>query len=166
VRANAARALACLQPLPAEAVAPLVAATADPDDGLRLNALLALRGAAPALVTAAFAQLLADPNRRIRLLAAGFLLEADPAHAPAAAAVTEALADPAPRLRRTALELLDALGPRAAAFRDRLKAQADRETEPELSDCLTRLLDRLDTPPPPAATPGPPLETILPMFLL
>jgi hypothetical protein len=75
VRANAARVLSQLAPLPAEAVAPLVAC-ADADDGVRLNRALALRSAPPKQAAAAFHLWLPDPSSRVRLLAAGSLLKA------------------------------------------------------------------------------------------
>ena len=74
VRANAAYALARLEALPPAAV-PVLRGSApgkgDPNDGLRLNAVLALRLAPPGEVADLMGHLLADPNVRVRLVAAG-----------------------------------------------------------------------------------------------
>src|SRR5205807_864885 len=86
-----------------EAVKPLVAAAADPDDGVRLGAALALRAAPAAQARPAFLALLDDPTPRLRLLAAGSLLEGDAADPEATAALSRDLADPTIRVRRAAL---------------------------------------------------------------
>ena len=63
--------------LPAEAVPALIESASDPRDGLRMNAALALSKAPPASVGETFALLIEDPNPRIRLIAARFLLSQD-----------------------------------------------------------------------------------------
>lgn len=145
VRANAAHALARLDSLPAEAVPHLIECTADPNDGLRMNAALALREAPPGAVGDVFGHLIEDANSRIRLIAAGFLLVQDPDHAQAASVVVAALADPALRLRKVALEVIASLDPRGAAFLDSLRQQCAREEEPEVREGLARLIERLES---------------------
>jgi HEAT repeat protein len=143
VRANAAQALARLTPPPAAALAPLIECTQEPDDGLRLHAALALRDAAFAQAGAAFQRLLGDHNPRLRLLAADYLLRQDAADAPAAAVVAEALADSRPRIRRAALDLIDSLGERGVGFLDLLEGRVAAELEPEVSDRLAGVTERL-----------------------
>jgi HEAT repeat protein len=133
VRANAARALSTLEALPADAAGPLSALAGDPDDGVRLNAALALRAAPPGEASAALRRLLADPNPRVRLLAAGSLLASDPADPPATA----------PRLRRAALELVGSLGGSGAALLVELRRREAEEVDPALSDLLAGLIARL-----------------------
>lgn len=106
VRANAAYALARLEQLPAEAVVPLRECGADPNDGLRLNAALALRLAPVAETADLMVHLLDDPNVRVRLVAAGAVLTADPASARAAAVVHTAAEDSSPRVKQAVEELL------------------------------------------------------------
>jgi HEAT repeat protein len=151
VRANSARALMRFQPLPPAAVAPLVENAAHLDDAVRLSAALALRGAPRGEVQSAFEQLLADPNDRIRLLVACFLLNDAPTHERAAVVVAAALTDPSPRLRKSALELVASLGASGAVFLEQLQERAFEEVEPEVSDLLAELLLRL-RPPAPAPT--------------
>ena len=143
VRANAACALSRLPELPAEAIA-------HADDGVRLNAALALRAAPAAKAAPVFRQWLADASARVRLIAAGYLLEADPADADAAAGLVTLLDDPSPRLRRTVVELVDSLGPRAAPFLEALKQRAGAEVDPELSGQLEEVIERLE-----AVSPAP-----------
>ena len=76
VRANAAHALARLDPLPEEAIPPLIECTADAHDGLRMNAAMALKRAPVGAVDVVMQHLVADPNSRVRLIAASFLLAA------------------------------------------------------------------------------------------
>jgi HEAT repeat protein len=148
VRANAARALMRFTPLTAAAVAPLVENAAHADDAVRLAAALALRAAPRGEGQTAFEQLLADPNERIRLLVAGFLLSDVPGHERAAAVLAAALTDPSPRLRKAALELVASLGPAGATFLEQLRHRALEEVEPEVSDLLAELLLRLNPPQP------------------
>jgi HEAT repeat protein len=143
VRANAAHALARLDSLPAEATPLLIACTADPSDALRMNAALALKLAPPRAAGEAMQRLLGDANGRIRLIAASCLLPADPGHARAGAVVAEALSDPAVRIRKAALDLVESLSTGGAAFLDDLKKRDRLEEEAELRDTLARLLLRL-----------------------
>jgi HEAT repeat protein len=144
VRANAARVLSRLPELPAESLAPLIDCASDLDDKVRLSAVLALRSAPPARLRDAFAHLLADPNPRLRLLAAGSLLDADPTDPEAAAALVQALADPAPRVRRSALDWIEAHDFRGEGLLEALQQRAESETEPELSDLLAQVIERLE----------------------
>jgi HEAT repeat protein len=82
---------------------------ADPSDGLRLNAAVALRGAPPAATAEAMEALLEDPNPRVRIVAAGSVLAADPEHAAARSVVETGLSDPSPRVREAAEELFKSL---------------------------------------------------------
>jgi HEAT repeat protein len=133
-------ALARLHELPPEAVPLLLECLADPSDGLRLNAVLALENAPPEEVGPALDQLLDDPNLRVRLIAAGRVLAADPADARAAAAVAEALAAPAPRLRSAALALIETLDDSGAKFLPALRERAATESDAALREQLQRLL--------------------------
>jgi HEAT repeat protein len=143
VRANAAHALARLDSLPAAAVPALIRCTADANDGLRMNAAMALQLAPAAAVGEVMQHLIADPNSRVRLIAAGSLLSADPAHARAGAVLVEALADPALRVRKAALELVESLGMGGAAFLEALQRRNGLEEDPALRDALARLIERL-----------------------
>jgi HEAT repeat protein len=142
VRANAAHVLARLESLPAEAVPLLVECTVDPDDGLRIKAAMALKNALllPE-ATAALEHLLADPNARVRLLAAGALISAEPDHPGATAVVAEALNDPAYPVRKGAIELVESLGPRGAGLLGRLKERVAVEDNPALGDLLERVIE-------------------------
>ena len=77
--------------------------------------------------------LVADPNSRIRLIAASSLLFAEPGNTKAGAVLVEALADPPLRVREAALVLLETLGPKGAAFLEVVNSDGERETEPEIA---------------------------------
>ena len=77
VRANGAHALARLDAIPAAAIPLLIECTADADDGLRMNAAMALKLAPAGAVVEVMQHLVADPNSRVRLIAASSLLSAD-----------------------------------------------------------------------------------------
>jgi HEAT repeat protein len=109
VRANAALALSRVENLPAEAIPLLVDCTADPSDRLRLNATLALRFAPPAGTLGVMEGLLDDPSPRVRVVAAGAVLAAVPAHGTARAVADAGRTDPSPRVREAAEELLQSL---------------------------------------------------------
>jgi HEAT repeat protein len=143
VRSNAAHVMTRLEALPPEAIPLLIECTADPDDGLRLNAVKALKAASPDAVGSALQALMEDPNPRIRLIAAGYVLGDDPAHRKAAAVLTEALAHPTVVLRKTAVALVDTLGPHAVLFVEVVKERVEAEAEPELKERLARVLERL-----------------------
>jgi HEAT repeat protein len=153
VRANAARVLARLDSLPAEAIALLRECLADPNDALRLNAALALRAASPPAVAPSFQQLLADSNPRLRLIAAGFVLQNDPQEPQATEVVVATLADSSRRLRQAALELIESLGVKGAGFRKTLQQRVAVEIDPELSDRLAQLLASLQSLPAEGAGP-------------
>lgn len=142
VRANAAHALGRLDELPPEAVPALAECAAHPSDGLRLNATVALRKAPNA--RAVFHGLLDDPNARVRLVAAGAVLERTPDDKRAAPVVLAALSDPVLRLRQVALEVLAALDDRAESFRDALLARAAEEPDPDLRAGVGALLARFE----------------------
>ncbi len=128
----------------ADAVADaLIECTVDPRDDLRMNATLALCKAPAARVSDLFAQRVGDPNPRIRLIAARFLLMQDPANAEATAVVTAALVDADHRLRKSAIDLIDSLGSQGAGWGDALRQQVLLEEEPGLRESLSQLLERL-----------------------
>jgi HEAT repeat protein len=146
VRANAAHALARLDNLPAEAVPRLVECAGDASDGLRMNAVMALTRAPAAEVAGVMSQLVQDANPRVRLMAAGSLLASDPGNARAAVVLREALADPAVRMRKAALELIESLGDKGRVFLDDLHRCAALEEGPELAGRVARLVNRLVVP--------------------
>lgn len=143
VRANAAHALARLDPLPAAAIAPLIECTADANDGLRMNAAMALKQAPAGAAGEAMVRLIGDANLRVRLIAASSLLAAEPGNVQAAVVVAEALGDPAARVRKAALELVDTLGTAGTVFLEDLKKREGLEEETELRDALAPLIQRL-----------------------
>jgi hypothetical protein len=90
--------------------------------------------------------LVEDPNTRVRLIAASCLLSVDPGDAKAGAVLVEALGDPAPRVRKGALELVETLGPAGAVFVKTLKQCVGLEGEPEMRAAFARLVERLASP--------------------
>lgn len=145
VRANAAHALARLEALPAEAVPLLVECAGDPDEGLRLKAAIALKLAPAGAVVEAMRRLVSDPNSKIRLIAAGSVLSADPGDVEAGAVLAEALADTSPRVRKAALELVDSLGTGGTGFLDALKTRDGLESDGAIRGVVTRLIERLSS---------------------
>src|SRR5262249_29565505 len=130
-RANAARALARLDPVPAEAVPPLAQGAAQPSGALRLSAALAPQAVGPpGPRSEALRRLVADPNVRVRLIAAGALLAEDAADAGAAAAVAEALSSPTAAYRRAAVGLVESLGEAGGELLDVVKRRAGVEEDP------------------------------------
>ena len=144
VRANAAHALARLDALPAAAIPLLIECTADANDGLRMNAAMALKLAPAGAVVEVMQHLVADPNSRVRLIAASSLLAAEPGNTQAGAVLVEALGDPALRVREAALELVESLGTGGAAFLEVLKERDGLEEEAESRITLTRIIERLE----------------------
>lgn len=152
VRANASHALARLDDLPTEAIPWLIACTAHTSDGLRLYAAIALKRAPAATVDETMRQLLEDTNVRIRLVAAGSLHATDPRDVKATAVIVDALGDPALRVRKAALELIESLGVGGVAFIEILHQRCEVETDSDLRHSLTGLVERLttsDSPQPP-----------------
>jgi HEAT repeat protein len=90
-------------------------------------------------------RLLGDPNVRVRLIAAGSLLNADPENAPAGGVVREALANPAPRVRKSALALIESLGEKAGMFAAAVQRRAGQEDDAEAAGTLARLIQRLSS---------------------
>jgi HEAT repeat protein len=121
VRANCAHALARLDVIPVAAIPLLIDCTADANDGLRLNAAQALKLAPGGAVINVMQHLLADPNSRVRLIAASSLLVADPGNTLAGVILAESLEDPALRVREGALVLLASLGERGTALLKEVK---------------------------------------------
>ena len=144
VRANAAHALARLDPLPAEAIPLLIECTTDAHDGLRMNAAMALKLAPAGAVSEVMRYLIADPNSRIRLIAASFLLSVEPGDMKVGTVLEEALGDPAPRVRKAALELVESLGTGGAIFLEVLQQRDRLEGETELRVTLARVIERLN----------------------
>lgn len=154
VRANAAHALARLDSLPGEAIPLLVACTADPSEGLRINAALALKEAPGRAAREAMGRLVEDASGRVRLIAASALLAADPGDARAGAVVAEALNDPAMRVRKAGLSLVESLGAGGASFLEVLRGRGGVEEEEELRDVLARLIERFENQPGSKPQPG------------
>ena len=130
VQANAANALARLDAIPAEAIPLLIECTADANDGLRMNAAMALKLAPADAVAEVMHQLVADPNSRVRLIAASSLLSAESNDADAGAVLVEALGDPALRVREAALDLFESLGNEGAAILEGLKERGGMKGGP------------------------------------
>lgn len=143
VRANAAHALGRLDALPPDAIPLLIERTTDADEGVRLNAATALKLAPPDRVEEVMHRLLTDSNSRVRLIAAGSLLSKESGNAQAELAVREALGDPAPRVRKAALERVESLVPGDALFLEALEDREGREEVVELRCAVTRLIKRL-----------------------
>ena len=88
--------------------------------------------------------LVADPNSRIRLIAASSLLSAEPGNTKAGAVLMEALEDPASRVREAALDLLESLGTGGAALLEDLKERAEADGDnPEPGEAPGLLCDHL-----------------------
>jgi hypothetical protein len=79
---------------------------------------------------------------RVRLIAASSLLSVEAKDNGAGAVLAAALGDPAPRVRKAVLELLESLGADGTDFRDSLKERLGLEEEAELHDALTALPQR------------------------
>jgi HEAT repeat protein len=141
VRANAANALARLDAIPADAVPILIECTADADDGLRLNAAMALKLSPASAVAEVMQHLLADPNSRVRLVAASYLLSTESNDAKAGAVLVDALADPVPRVREEALDLFGSLGTRGAAILEELQKFDGSNGDPESQEALDPLIE-------------------------
>lgn len=109
VRANAV--FVCLsKDLVRPSMYPLLATcTTEPDDGLRLNALRALRAAPPELLVEVLPRLLADAVPAIRLLASVRVLQREPENEESRTILSEALRAAGPGYRKQALEFLQEL---------------------------------------------------------
>ena len=110
VRANAAHLLSLLDPVPAQAIPDLIEAVQTGGDGLRLNAATALRHVESATARDALRGLLADPNARVRLVAAGSLAAETPDDPDVRAALAASLQDSNPKVQASAAELIQTLG--------------------------------------------------------
>ncbi len=88
--------------------------------------------------------LLRDPSPRLRLLAAGSLLDADTKDSEVTAVLSMALDDPAVRIRRAALECLIAHESLDEALIESLRRRAESEDDPEVSRMLGEVLERVD----------------------
>jgi HEAT repeat protein len=143
VRANAARVLARLPELPAEAVGPLLEGATDPDDKVRLNSALALQTAPVGQSRTAFRRLLTDPNPRLRLLAAGSLLDDEPSAPDAAAILAEAVTDPAFPVRRAAEEWIHSHHSGNVLLATALQRRIEEETDPEKIGLLVEAMEQM-----------------------
>ena len=136
VRANCAHALARLDVLPAAAIALLIECTADANAGLRMNAARALKLAPAEAVIEVMQHLVADPNSRVRLIAASSLLVAEPGNTVAGAVLVESLDDPVHRVREAALVLLDSLGEGGLALLEGRNESSGQILELALTGCV------------------------------
>ena len=93
--------------IPAAAIPLLIECTADANDGLRMNAARALKLAPAASIVEVMQHLVADPNSRVRLIAASSLLAAEPGNALAVGILVESLNDPVRAVQEAARALLD-----------------------------------------------------------
>ena len=143
VRANAAHALARLDALPAEAVTLLIGCTADSYDGLRMNAAVALELAPASAVVEVMLHLVADPNPRIRLIAAGTLLSAEPDN-PQARRRGGGPGRPGPAHPQGHSGTGRVPRPGRLGFLDALKDREGLEDEAESRITLTRIIERLE----------------------
>jgi HEAT repeat protein len=133
VRSNCAHALARLDSIPPAAVPLLIECTADANDGLRMNAARALKLAPAKLIIDVMQQLVADPNSRVRLIAASSLLFAEPGNSQARAVLIKSLEDPLHRVREAALNLVDSLGEGGRAVLEELKGTNGQTQELKLT---------------------------------
>jgi hypothetical protein len=104
---------------------------------------MALKNGPADQVRDTFEHLIEDPNVRVRLLAASFLLPQDPEHSQARAIVKEALAGPSPRVRSAALEVIASLGPRGVTWLGPLTERGRLEENEEVRDALGGLIEDL-----------------------
>jgi HEAT repeat protein len=143
VRANAAHALGRLDPAPVEAVAPLAECVLSADVGLRMNAALALQAIPGAAADNALHPLLADPNPRLRLIAARRLIRDEPTDAEAAAAIAAALIGSDPTVRQSAFALLET-GAGAAAVLTTLRVTPPANADPETTARHAEVVGRVE----------------------
>lgn len=85
--------------------------------------------------------LLVDPSVRVRLIAAGSILGCDPEDTRARAVVTAILADASPRVRNSALALVESLGGKGGTITGGVGARG-RQGDLEVKAPLNRLVDR------------------------
>ena len=110
----------------------LIECAADLDDGLRMNAAMALGLAPSGAVAEVMRHLVADPNSRVRLIAARSVLIAESSDANAGAVLFEALGDPAKRIREAALDFFDSLGEKGTAILDGLRNCDGADRDPAI----------------------------------
>jgi HEAT repeat protein len=142
VRANAAHALGRLDPLPGEAIPDLIECAGDASAGLRLNAAAALQRAPVGTATQTMRHLVEDANPRIRLIAAGVLLAENAADEKAGAVLVEALSDPAARVRKAAVELIETLGANGVLFVNNLKEHEASEEHADIRELMGQLIEQ------------------------
>ena len=133
VQSNAANALARLDAIPAAAIPLLIECTADANDGLRMNAAMALKRAPAGAIAEVMHDLVADPNSRVRLIAAGSVLSEESSDTTAGDVLVEALGDPALRVREAAMDLFESLGNGGTAILDGLKQRDGKNGVPGMA---------------------------------
>jgi len=141
VCANMAYVCTKLERLPPEVVPLLLAHTTSPDDGLRLNALRALRSVPVADGEPVLTKLLEDPNLQIALQAAIALLHHDPKTEGIEDVLTRALAAGV-LFREQAIAALEHCEPCLAGLRLLLERLWEKADDDEVRNDLTRLLAR------------------------
>ncbi len=133
VQSNAANALARLAAIPAEAIPLLMECTADANDGLRMNAAMALKLAPAGAVAELMHYLVADPNSRVRLIAAGSVLSEELSDTTAGDVLVDALGDSALRVREAAMDLFESLGNGGTAILESLRECDGTEEGPGIA---------------------------------
>ena len=98
-----------------------------------MNAARALKLAPAEAVIDVMQHLVADPNSRVRLIAASSLLVAEPGNTLAGAVLAESLEDPVLRVREAALVLLDSLGEGGMLLLEELKETNRQNQENEFA---------------------------------
>jgi HEAT repeat protein len=144
VRSNAAHALARLESLPTDAIPLLLDCIDSANDGLRLNAAMALKRAPVDEAVGAMQPLLEDSNSRVRLIAAGVVLNAGEDDGRASAVLKDSLGDLSPRVRKAAIDLVETLESRGVEFLASLKDRAQVEEDDSVRNDALGLVERLE----------------------
>jgi hypothetical protein len=142
VCSNMAHVCTRLEYLPAEVVPLLLAHTASPDDGLRLNALRALRHVPVAGGEPILARLLEDSNLQIALQAAAVLLNHDVKLEGIEQVLVRGL-DAGVLFRDQALRVLENAGPDLPGMRQMLERLWERVDDASVREHLQRQLVKL-----------------------
>lgn len=141
VRTTIASVLARLDPVPPASIAGLIECAAPGnEESLRMAAAIALRAAGSSVPARVMIDLLKDSNQKVRLVAVSAVIATDPANADAADVIREAMADPNPRLRESALSLIENSGEAVSLFRKDLEAARLGDSDPGIVERIDRQL--------------------------